>query len=615
MIDDAPMVHGPDAGRLLNRCGPLWPILRRYTWTVPVVATLSFVSSLLEGLGIGLMIPLMTALLSDPSGQSESGPMQQLFVFAQIFPEGSRLVAISGAILALVAAKGLIQSITLSFVAWIDGNAGHVIRVAIGRRLLDIGFPFFLTQNPARLITITATESWRTIEAMRMILTLASGLAALCVFALLLALVSWRLFLVVFLGVLVIRGLQLLYSRHLEHLSARFTPANHILGERMMSLVDTMRLLRIFGREQAALDNFSAASNSVRRIQFALESRLAYSSPMLETLHATLFVGVLLLANSFGMDLPTLITFLILLYRMQPHVMNVNNARLGLASTRTSVAEVEWLLDPQDKPVAASGTIPFAGLDGPIRFEAVSFQYPNRPDAAPALDTVSFSIAQHSVFGLLGRSGSGKSTVVNLLCRLYEPTGGRITLAGADLAAIDTATLRARIGIAGQDIDLVTGSIAENIAYGKPDATAAEIEEAARMADAHDFIAALPDGYRSLTGNRGLSLSGGQRQRIGLARALIRKPDLLILDEATNAVDGLSESAITALLNDRNHFGTAIVISHRWSTLACCDNAVVLDQGRVSEVGPLADLAFAKLMSGYESDPKTQAGAKTGLSP
>jgi subfamily B ATP-binding cassette protein MsbA len=146
--------------------------------------------------------------------------------------------------------------------------------------------------------------------------------------------------------------------------------------------------------------------------------------------------------------------------------------------------------------------------------------------------------------------------------------------------------------MAGQDIDLVEGTVTENIAYGMPGVDEAEIVQAARLADADHFIRGLPQGYGTRVGNRGMSLSGGQRQRIGLARALVRKPEILILDEATNAVDGISERAILSLLRGRSRGTMTIVISHRQSTLACCADGIVLEDGRVSESGPLRSLRF-----------------------
>ncbi len=179
---------------------------------------------------------------------------------------------------------------------------------------------------------------------------------------------------------------------------------------------------------------------------------------------------------------------------------------------------------------------------------------------------------------------------MNLLCRLLEPTKGAILVDGTPLTAIDVQCWRRRLGVAGQDLGLIHGTVLENILYGADNASRREAEHAARLADAHDFIAHLPAGYDTVVGSSGVQLSTGQTQRIGLARALARNPDILILDEATNAVDGLSEASIVETLRHRRGELTTIVISHRRSTIAFCEDAILVQAGQVSRFGPLDKL-------------------------
>jgi subfamily B ATP-binding cassette protein MsbA len=193
---------------------------------------------------------------------------------------------------------------------------------------------------------------------------------------------------------------------------------------------------------------------------------------------------------------------------------------------------------------------------------------------------------------------------VNLICRLLEPSAGRITLDGRDVTEIDPRSWLAHVALAGQDIDLIDASISANIAYGVPDASFERIQQAAQQADADRFIQTLPEGYETTVGSRGLSLSSGQRQRIGIARALLRDPELLILDEATNAVDGISEAAIMTLIQRRAGHKLTIVISHRPSTIASCQDGLVLDRGRVVESGPLEGLSFFEQMSKANASPE-----------
>jgi ATP-binding cassette, subfamily B, bacterial MsbA len=570
-------------------------ILQRYLWSVPIVAALGLFGSILEGLGIGLLVPLLAGLLDSGEVASESLPLTVLSRFANMLDADIRLPVIALTILLLVMIKAVIVIVTWTFISWITGQAGHDIRCALSHRLLTLDFSFFLSHQPARLINIVSTESWRVSEGIRMIFSIATAAAAIVAYSLLLTGVSWRWFLVTVSGVFVIRAVQSVYTRRLGRLSEGVTRTNHRLADRMYLVVDAIRSIRVFGQETREQKSFADASEQVRQAIYRLESASSHVAPLPEVMLSLLFMGVLLGTHATGMGVPVTITFLVLLYRMQPHVVAINQARLELAAMRGSIAEVEWLLGAGGQMRAPSGLLPIKNVNGPIVFDRVSFAYPAQPEGT-ALSGVSFTLRENRITALIGRSGAGKSTIVNMLCRLLTPTEGRITVGGVDLTLTDTKSWRGRIGLAGQDIDLIDGSIAENIAYGQPDASRAEIIEAAQLADADTFIRDLPGGYDARVGNRGTSLSVGQRQRIGVARALLRKPEILILDEATSAIDGLSEVNIISILRDRSRYKTVIVISHRQSTLVYCEDGVVLESGKVIESGPLSDLKFYRDM-------------------
>jgi subfamily B ATP-binding cassette protein MsbA len=257
-----------------------------------------------------------------------------------------------------------------------------------------------------------------------------------------------------------------------------------------------------------------------------------------------------------------------------------------------SVEAVLELLDRSNKPYLKSGNAPFSGLKKEIAMEAVTFVYGD-DSLQPALNRVSFLIPAGSVTAVVGTSGAGKSTLVNLLCRFYDPNAGRITVDGTDLRELSLKDWRRRIGVAGQDAELMTGTVAENIAYGRPEASEEEIRTAAQLANAAEFIEDLPERWDTRVGARGLRLSGGQRQRIGLARALLCKPSLLILDEATNALDSLSETAVQQTLEQLRGGTTILVIAHRLSTIRDADYVVVLSNGEVVEQGRPGDLFSA----------------------
>jgi len=225
-------------------------------------------------------------------------------------------------------------------------------------------------------------------------------------------------------------------------------------------------------------------------------------------------------------------------------------------------------------------------VSGALELHHVSFRYGTRG----ILNDVNLTIAPGEMIGLVGHSGSGKSTLVNLICRFYDVTDGAILVDGVDLRRFGVADYRRHIGLVLQEPFLFFGTVAENVAYGKPGATRAEIVAAARAAHAHEFILRLPQGYDSLVGERGQGLSGGERQRISIARALLIDPKILILDEATSAVDTETEKEIQKALDNLVQGRTTIAIAHRLSTLRKTDRLVVMDRGRVVEVGPHAEL-------------------------
>ena len=572
------------------------PVLERYTWVVPVSALLSLLASALEGFGIGLLIPLLTEFLGATAGPA-TGVMLLFAQVSAVFPPAWRIVGVAACIFGAILVKAALQTLYWVIVAWVDGRAGHDIRAALSQQLLSLGYSFFLRQDPIRLVTIVSTESWRASDAIRLAFSITASAGAIVVFVGLLFAVSWKLSLLVVAGVLSIRLAQVGFARRLERLSDRVATTNRELTARMMMIIEAMRLIRIFGQQAREQTRFTQASDGVRKALWDVERNASVTGPLFEVLHAGLFIAVLLLAQRVGLALPAIITFLVLLYRTQPHLMALSRARLELASLRGPVREVAWLLDSSDKPPPPPGKASFSQLSAPLIFEHVDYSYPTRQETGPALADLNFAIRPERALAILGPSGAGKSTLVNLICRLLEPSAGRITLDGRDVAEIDPQSWLAHVALAGQDIDLIDASISDNIAYGVPDASSERIQQAAQQADADRFIQTLPEGYATTVGSRGLSLSGGQRQRIGIARALLRDPELLILDEATNAVDGISEAAIMSLIKRRAGHKLTIVISHRLSTIASCQDGLVLDGGRVVESGPLAELSFFEQMS------------------
>ncbi len=221
---------------------------------------------------------------------------------------------------------------------------------------------------------------------------------------------------------------------------------------------------------------------------------------------------------------------------------------------------------------------------GAVTFEAVRFTYPTRPGHV-ALDGLSFAAAPGERIAIVGPSGAGKSTVFQLLLRFYDPQSGRILVDGVDIAQVDPEALRHRIALVPQDPVVFSGTVTENIRYGRPEASEAQIRQAAELAHAHGFITALPQGYDTQVGERGVTLSGGQRQRVAIARAILKDAPILLLDEATSALDAESERAVQAALDTLMRGRTTLVIAHRLATIRAADRILVLDDGRIVETG------------------------------
>jgi ATP-binding cassette subfamily B protein len=252
--------------------------------------------------------------------------------------------------------------------------------------------------------------------------------------------------------------------------------------------------------------------------------------------------------------------------------------RQGLVDMEQMFVVADTPAEVKDRPDAATLRVERAH----VRFEGVHFSYdPERT----ILHGIDFDVPAGSMLAVVGPSGAGKSTLSRLLFRFYDPTAGRITIDGQDIASVTQSSLRAAIGIVPQDSVLFNDTIGYNIGYGRDGATQAEIEGAARGAAIHDFIAGLPDGYDTPVGERGLKLSGGEKQRVAIARTLLKNPPILIFDEATSALDSRTEAAIQATLREVAARRTSIVIAHRLSTIVDADQIVVLDQGRVAERG------------------------------
>ncbi|MGF1535478.1 MAG: ABC transporter ATP-binding protein [Elainellaceae cyanobacterium] len=342
----------------------------------------------------------------------------------------------------------------------------------------------------------------------------------------------------------------------------------------------------VYEAERVASDSDAYRTSNRRAIALSAAFVPLIRIVILVGFTATLFFGGLAAANG------TLAvgTYSVLVFITQRLLWPLTALGNTLDQYQRAMASTTRVLDLLDTPVAIrSGyrELRRGTVQGELRLEQVGFAY---GDGLPLFKDLCLTVPAGHTVGVVGATGSGKSTLVKLLLRFYELGSGRITLDGIDISEIQLQDLRGAIGLVSQDVFLFDGTITENIAYGSPDATPSEIQHAAEIAEAHPFIQNLPHGYDTVVGERGQKLSGGQRQRLAIARAVLKDPPILILDEATSAVDNETEAAIQASLEKITQHRTTIAIAHRLSTIRSADCIYVMEQGQVVEQGSHDDL-------------------------
>jgi subfamily B ATP-binding cassette protein MsbA len=369
------------------------------------------------------------------------------------------------------------------------------------------------------------------------------------------------------------------------------------LSRVLSEALDGRRIIKAYGLEAHAGERAHAQiAERLKTLLKAVRVRAA-SAPSTDIFAGLIIAAVLYYAGSQSasgeLSLATFTSFLAALLLAQQPVRNLSQlwpiTAAGVAAASRAFAMIDRTPAIQDRPGAARLAVAPAPRGGAIRFSGVGFAYHGEGNE-PAVEKLDLDVAPGSKVALVGPSGAGKSTIFNLLLRFYDVDAGAITIDGHDIRDVTRASLRANIALVTQEAILFDESVADNIALGRPGASRAEIEQAARDAAAHDFITELPDGYDTNVGEGGLKLSGGQRQRIAIARAMLRNAPILLLDEATSALDTGSERQVQEALSRLMHDRTTIVIAHRLTTVVDADRIYVMEKGRVAESGTHASL-------------------------
>ena len=475
----------------------------------------------------------------------------------------------------------------------------YSLRLKVFAHLSRLGLDFYEREMGGRILTRMTSD----IEALSQLFQqgivnlVASGLTAVGV-AVVLFVLDWRLALVALSVVPPLLVLTVWFRRRSDRAYLRIRDKVALVMASLQESLAGARVVAAFAREDRNLEEFRTLSAE------HLDARLEGNR-----LSATYFPAVELLGQvanalvvAYGATLvdrgtlspADLIAFILYLNVFFAPVQQLSQVFDTYQQARAAATKLAELLSTPVSTPEAPGALPLAGFGGALGLEAVRFRYgasddPDSP-AAWALDGVDLAIRPGETVALVGRTGAGKSTVVKLLARFYDPTGGRVTADGTDLRRLSLPAYRRHLGLVPQEAHLFSGTVRDNIAYGRPDATDAEIAEAARAVGADDFIAALPDGYGTPILERGRSLSSGQRQLLALARARLVDPDVLLLDEATSNLDLRSEARVAAAMGALSRGRTTVIVAHRLATAARADRIVVLAGGRIVEEGSHAAL-------------------------
>jgi len=526
---------------------------------------------------------------------------------ALVYPQGIRII-VDGAIASrdgsmvrdaalLMGLLAVVQGLAVGGRAWLFANAGErgVLRVRqeLFRSLVSQEVAFFDGQRTGDLTSRLGTDTASLQGLLSSQLSMALRSAVQVVGGLVLLLVTSARLTAVMLAVVPAVALgAVYYGRKIRTLAKRYQDALADSGHVAEEALSSIRTVRAFAAEPAEAVRYGrevehAYRLARTRVGAAAIFMGAASAGVYAAIAVVLGYGGLLVADG-ALTAGALTAFLV--YTMLI-AMGLGTLADLWAEAMRGLGAAERVFELTDRVAA----MPIAGgrrllqVEGRLAFEAVRFAYPSRPEVE-VLRGVDLAVRPGEAVALVGPSGAGKSTLGSLLVRLYDPTGGRVTLDGADLRELDPAWLRRLVGVVSQEPVLFSTSIADNVRYGRPEASDAEVAEAIRAANAEAFVKGFPDGLATRVGERGQQLSGGQKQRIAIARALLKDPRILLLDEATSALDAESEALVQDALARLMEGRTAVVIAHRLSTVVGADRVLVVDGGQVVEQGPHATL-------------------------
>jgi ATP-binding cassette, subfamily B, bacterial MsbA len=564
----------------------LRPFLRGERMRLAAVLASSLFVMVFEGVGVGLLVPLLSLLL----GGENATPMRPLQWLEGELPGHSPafyVAVICSAIVVAITAKNVAGYVSQVLAADLKKRISVTLRETLFRRLHSADLDLFDRSPGGEIANVFLVETYRVTLAIDVLVsTLQRGAIGLFYLGALFY-ISWPLTLLVLALAGAIGSALAFVYRRITSAGVELTELNHRIASLLTQSFAGVRIVRATNSQARVIDEFRATSVAQARA----EERSTHASSMLFPLTETLaVVGAMLivccayifLVRPGHMLSSYLLAYGFMLLRLLPLLNQLYGLQGHLLYLAGGVREVQVWLDTPAYPERPFGTRPYSPLRTAIRFERVSYAYPN---GAVALKDVDFSVPVGQTVAIVGSSGSGKSTLAAMLLRFRAPTSGRVTVDGIDYWEYSPDSWHRAAALVEQDAFLFHGTLLENIVYGFAGATPEAIQHAIDVANLADVVAALPQGLDTLVGERGAMVSGGQRQRIAIARAVIRDPSILILDEATSHLDSVSEQLVQQALMNASRGRTTIVIAHRLSTIREADKLIVLERGRLVEEG------------------------------
>jgi ATP-binding cassette, subfamily B, bacterial MsbA len=568
-------------------------LVRQPAMLAAVLASALFVM-LFEGFGVGLLVPLLNLLL----GGERATPMRPLQWLESVLPGHSPayyIGFIAVAIVAAIALKNAAFYTSLVLAARLKRRIAVRLRDDLFRRLHRADLDLFDRLPGGDLANVFLVETYRTTVAVDAMLALIQRTSIAFFYVAALFFLSWALTsLVVVLAVLLGSALSFVYGR-LKSAGVELTDLNHRMAGALGQSFAGVRIVRATHSQEREIDQFHELNDAQAAAEERSAEALSLLFPLTETLAVAGAMVIVTCAYIFfvrpGYMLSSyLLAYGFVLLRLLPLLNQLYGLHGHLAYLAGGIREVQtWLATPYF-PTRPFGDVRFTGLERELTFEHVSYRYPS---GRVALDDVDFTVRFGQTAAVVGPSGAGKSTLANILLRLRAPSGGRITVDGHDCWEFSPESWHRATALVEQDAFLFHGTLRENILYGCENVSEEQLTRALDAAHLSDVVASLPEGLESLVGERGAMVSGGQRQRIAIARAVIRNPSILILDEATSHLDAVSERLVQQALQNASRGRTTIVIAHRLSTIRDADRLIVLEDGRIVEQGTWDTLATA----------------------